>query len=169
MAGEVITGKLKRKYMAHFIDSAPVAGPSVFNRLGSDLEEYVVEMNANVETKTNILNESVTSIDGYEPQASISPYYAVVGDPMFLRLQKIVDERQTLDDLKTKTVEVHLWEEDATTPGSYVAYQEDAIIEVVSYGGDTTGYQIPYNVHNIGNRVKGLFALTTKTFTADAA
>jgi hypothetical protein len=82
-------------------------------------------------------------------------------------LQKIVDERQTLDDLKTSTVEVHLWEEDAVTTGSYVAYKEDAIIEVVSYGGDTTGLQIPFNIHNTGNRVKGLFALATKVFTPD--
>lgn len=162
-----ITGKIKRKYMAHFIDSALPAGPSVYNRLGSDLEEYTVEMNANVETKRNIIGETTTSIDGYEPQSSVEPYIAVVGDPLFTRLQAIVDGRLTLDDLKTSTVEVHLWEEDATTSGSFVAYKEDAIIEVVSYGGDTTGYQIPFNIHNTGNRVKGLFALTTKTFTAD--
>lgn len=164
--GETITGKIKRKYMAHFIDAATTSTPS-YVRLGSDLEEYVVEMNANVETKTNILNESVTIIDGYEPQASVEPYYATVGDPMFNRLQKIVDERQTLDDLKTTTVEVHLWEEDEVAPGSYVAYKEDAIIEVVSYGGNTTGYQIPFNIHHVGNRVKGTFDVSAKTFTPD--
>jgi hypothetical protein len=165
---EAITGKIKRKYMAHYIDAAPIAGPASYVRLGADLEEYTVEMNANVNTTQNILGENSTSIDGYEPQASVEPYYAVIGDPLHTRLQKIVDERQTLDDLKTTTVEVHLWEEDAVTTGSYVAYKEDAIIEVVSYGGDTSGYQIPFNVHNTGNRVKGLFALTTKTFTPDA-
>jgi hypothetical protein len=169
MAGETVTGKIKRKYLAHYIDSALPAGPAAYVRLGSDLEELTIEMNANVETKTNILNESVTSIDGYEPQASVEPYYAVVGDPLHNRLQKIVDERQTLDDLKTSTVEVHLWEETAPDTKVYVAYKEDAIIEVVSYGGDTTGYQIPFNIHNIGNRVKGTFALATKTFTPDAA
>lgn len=162
-----ITGKIKRKYMAHYIDSSVTPATPAYNRLGGDLEEFIIEMNANVETKQNILNETVTSIDGYEPQASVEPYYAVVGDPLYARLQKIADERQTLDDLKTTTVEVHLWEEDETTTGSYVAYKEDAIIEVVSYGGDTTGLQIPFNIHNIGNRVKGLFALATKTFTAD--
>jgi hypothetical protein len=160
-------GKIKRKFMAHYIDAATVAGPSSFIRLGSDLEEFTIELNPNVETKSNILGESTTSIDGYEPQASVEPYYAVIGDPLHTRLQKIVDERLTLDDLKTSTIEVHLWEEDATTTGSYVAYKEDAIIEVVSYGGDTTGYQIPFNLHNTGNRVKGLFALATKTFTAN--
>lgn len=161
-------GKIKRKWMANYIDSAaPATAKPVYVRLGVDLEEYNVEMNANVETKNNILGETSVALDNYQPQASVEPYYAVVGDPMFDRLQTIVDERQTLDDLKTSIVEVHLWEEDATASGSYVAYKEDAIIEVTSYGGDTTGYQIPFNVHHTGNRIKGLFALSTKTFTPD--
>lgn len=164
---DTITGKIKRKYMAHYIDSA-IAAPAVYNRLGTDLEEFVIEMNANVESKNNILGETSKSIDSYEPQASVEPYYAVVGDPLFARLQNIADKRLTLDDLKTTTVEVHLWEEDATTSGSFVAYREDAIIEVVSYGGDATGLQIPFNIHNTGNRVKGLFDLASKAFTPDA-
>ena len=32
---------------------------------------------------------------------------------------------------------------------------------------DTSGVQIPFTVYNAGNRVKGTFDLTTKTFTAD--
>lgn len=164
---EVLTGKIKRKYMAHYINSSVVPASPVYSRLGADLEEYTVEMNANVNTTQNILGESSTNIDGYEPQAAVEPYYAVNGDPMHNRLQKIIDERQTLDDLKTSTVEVHLWEETAPDTKVFVAYKEDAIIEVVSYGGDISGYQIPFNVHNIGNRVKGTFALATKTFTPD--
>lgn len=165
--------KIKRKFMAHFIDSAePTAAGSThtatYERLGAQLEELTVEMNANVETKNNILGEANTSIDSYQPSASVEPYVAVDGEGIFTRLQAIVDDRKVLDDLTTTVIEVHLWDEDSTTSGSYVAYKEDAIIEVVSYGGDTTGYQIPYNVHYIGNRVKGLFALSTKTFTADA-
>lgn len=163
---DTITGKIKRKLMAHYVDSAAYGATSpAYVRLGADLEEYNVDMNANVETKTNILNESTTIIDSYEPQGSVSPYYAVVGEPLFVRLQAIADERQTLDDLKTTVIDVHLWEEDATTAGSYVAYKEDAIIEVKSYGGDTKGHQIPFDLHMTGNRVKGLFALATKTFT----
>jgi len=166
MADE-ITGKIKRKYMAHYIDASAASAPS-YVRLGADLEEYTVEMNANVETKQNILGENSTIIDGYEPQASVEPYYATIGDALYTRLQTIVDDRQTLDDLKTSVVEVHLWEP-GTTTGTFVAYKEDAIIEVVSYGGDTTGYQIPFNLHHIGNRVKGTFAVATNTFAADAA
>lgn len=166
---EAVTGKVKRKFMAHYVDAGePGATSPSYERLGKDLEEYNVEMNANVETKNNIIGETSVMLDSYQPQASVEPYYAEIGSALFERLQKIVDERQTLDDLKTTVLEVHLWEENATTSGSYVAYQEEAIIEVSSYGGDTTGYQIPFNLHHTGNRVKGLFALSPKTFTPDA-
>lgn len=160
------TGKIKRQFMAHYIDTAlPSASSPEYVRLGKDLEEYSVEMNANVESKNNILGETSVSLDSYQPQASVEPLYAELGDPLFMRLQKIIDERLTLDELKTSVVEVHLWEEDETTSGAYIAYREEAIIEVSSYGGDTTGYQIPFNLHHTGNRVKGLFVLSTKTFT----
>lgn len=161
--------KIKRKFMGNFIDSAlPGTKETAYVRLGKDLEEYNVEMNANVDTKNNILGETSVTLDSYQPQATADPFYAVVGDPMFERLQGIIDERQTLDDLKTAVVEVHLWESASGAAGSYVAYREDVIIEVSSYGGDTTGYQIPFNVHHTGNRVKGTFALETKTFTPDS-
>ena len=132
--------KIKRKFMGNFIDSAlPGTKETAYVRLGKDLEEYNVEMNANVDTKNNILGETSVTLDSYQPQAA-DPFYAVVGDPMFERLQGIIDERQTLDDLKTTVVEVHLWESASGSAGSYVAYCEDAIIEVSSYGRDTTGY-----------------------------
>ena len=165
---ETITGKIKRKFMANSIDAAPPSeSKESYVRLGKDLEEYIVEMNANVETKNNIWGETSVTLDSYQPQASVEPYYAEIGEPLFERLQGIVDEQQTLDDLKTSVVEVHLWDPVEAADGTYVAYKEDAIIEVSSYGGDTTGYQIPFNVHHTGNRVKGKFVLSTKTFTAD--
>ena len=85
-----VTGKIKRKFMAHYIDSAaPGAGSETakYVRLGKDLEEFNVEMNANVETKNNILGETSVNLDSYQPQASAEPYYAEIGDPLFERLQ----------------------------------------------------------------------------------
>lgn len=160
--------KIARKLMAHYIDASATATPA-YVRLGTDLEEYVTEMSANVTSTKNILGETSTAIDSYEISSTVEPYYAVEGDPLFTRLQDIIDNRKTLDDLNTTVVEVHLWDEDATETGSYVAYRENAVIEVTSYGGDTTGYQIPFNLHLTGKRTKGLFELATKKFTPDAA
>ena len=161
-----VEGKIKRQFMAHFMNAATAGETAVYERLGKDLEEYNVEMNANIDTKNNIIGETSVILDSYQPQASVEPYYAEVGSALFTRLQGIIDDRQTLDELKADAIEVHLWEN--PTAGKYVAYKEEVIIEVSSYGGDTTGYQIPFNLHYTGVRTKGTFDLTTKTFTPDA-
>ncbi len=61
-------------------------------------------------------------------------------------------------------MEVKLWEE--PTGGAYPAIREGCYIEVTAYGGDTTGYQIPFTVHYTGEKVKGTFNVETRTFTA---
>ena len=154
--------KIERKYLAHFINTA-AQGDAAYERLGKDLEEFSAEMSAQVETKKNILGESSILISGYEKTASVEPYYAEEGTALFERLQGILDDASVLDQLKTDVVEVKLWNE--TQEGVYPAIREEAYIEVTSYGGDTTGYQIPFKLHYTGNRVKGSFDVATKTFT----
>ena len=73
-------------------------------------------------------------------------------------------KNEILEKLRTDVVEVKLWEEGED---GFPAYKEEVIIEVVSYGGDTTGYQIPFKLHYTGNRVKGSFDVDSKTFTAE--
>ena len=85
-------------------------------------------------------------------------------DVLFEKLQAIIDGDLVLDDLKTDIVEVKLWGE--TADDSYPAVREECYIEVISYGGDTTGYQIPFVVHYTGVKTKGIFDVKTKTFTA---
>ena len=43
--------------------------------------------------------------------------------------------------------------------------REECYIEVSSYGGDTTGYQIPFNIHYTGAKTTGTFNPSTKAFT----
>ena len=155
--------KIERKYMAHFINAAK-EGEAVYERLGQDLEEFSPEMSAQVETKKNILGENSVLISGYEKTAAVEPFYAKSGSAMFERLQEIIDGDLVLDELKAEAVDVKLW--DAAEDGVYPAVKEAVYIEVTSYGGDTTGYQIPFTIHYTGEKVKGTFNLSTKTFTA---
>ena len=151
-----ITGKIARKYMAHYLDSSfGGATPSLY-RLGADLEEFNVEMNPNVEQKQNILGENSFVHQGYEVSASAEPYFAVVGDALFERLQAIIDTQATDDTLKTWAYEVHLWEA-GTAAGTFVAYRQACYVVPTSYGGDTSGYQIPFEVHYVGEKVAGEF------------
>ena len=121
-------------------------------------------MSAQVETKKNILGESSVLISGYEKTAAVEPFYANQGSQLFQRLQEIIDGDLVLDDLKADVVDVKLW--DADQAGAYPAVKETVFIEVTSYGGDTTGYQIPFTIHYTGEKVKGTFNVSTRTFTA---
>ena len=156
--------KIERKYMAHYLNAAFGKGEDNYTRLGADLEEYSPELSANVETKSNILGQTSVVIDSYQKQGEVSPYYADSGDALFEKLQAIIDGGLVLDDLTTDIVEVKLWDKDSA--GAYPAVKEECYIEIVSYGGDTTGYQIPFNVHYTGVKTKGTFDPATKKFTA---
>ena len=156
--------KIERKYLAHYINAAAIgAEEASYERLGKDLEEFSPEMAAQVDTKKNILGETAILISGYEKTGSVEPYYAEEGSALFARLQDIIDEQRVLDDLKADVVEVKLWENQQENV--YSAIREEVYIEVTSYGGDTTGYQIPFTLHYTGNKVKGSFDVATKTFT----
>ena len=157
--------KIERKYLAHFINTAVPGEDVVYERLGKDLEEFSPELSAQVDTKKNILGETSILISGYEKTASVEPYYAEAGSALFERLQSIIDNGLLLDELKTDVVEVKLWE--ANEGNVYPAIREEAYIEVTSYGGDTTGYQIPFTLHYTGVKTRGTFHPGTKTFTAN--
>ena len=159
-------GKIDRKYMAHFLDASFGGVTANWFRLGKDLEEFNVDLNPDTETKKNILGESSFQHKGYEESASADPYYANTDDAIFEHLQEIVDKRLKGDECKTKYLEVHLWE----TPdeGAYPAVAQDCYIVPTSYGGDTTGYQIPFTVNFDGGRTEGTYNPTTGTFTPNS-
>lgn len=155
-------GKIERKYLAHFL----LLDNGVCEQLGKDLEEFRAELSAQVQTRKNILGQTGITISGYEKTASVEPYYAETGSALFEKLQSILDGDLVQENLKIQVVEVKLW--DAVSEGKYPAICENAYLEIVSYGGDTTGYQIPFKLHYTGEKVKGTFDVSDKTFTEGA-
>ena len=165
-----VTPKIERKYMAHFLDTANLAVTTAttasYYRIGEDLEEYNVDLNPDTEIVKNILGTTRFDHNGYEPSADADPFYARSGDQLFEALQKIVDNRYKGDQCLTTALEVHLWDEGSTT-GTFVAYRQPCYVVPTSYGGDTSGYQIPFSVNYIGERTKGTYSVANGTFTAD--
>ena len=156
--------KIERKYLAHYIDASFGSETPNFVRLGKDLEEFIEELNPDVEVKKNILGEQNVVHNGYEVQSEVDPFYAYTGDPLYEQLALIANERKTGDDCKTTKVDV-LLNEDGTVVW---AYREDVYVVPNSVGGDTSGVQIPFTVYNAGNRVAGTWDTKTKTFTENA-
>ncbi len=156
--------KYERKYLAHFIDDSFGNETTNYFRLGKDLEEYNIELNPDVETKTNILGEASTNVKGYSPQGTVETYYARKGEALFTHLFDIVNERATGSKLETTVVDV-LLSSDGTVES---AYQEKVIVVPSSIGG-SDGVVIPFDIYYVGSRIAGTFDLSTKKFTASAS
>ncbi len=161
--------KAERKYLAHYIDAAfdTTYAKTEYVRLGKDLEEYSVELNPDVETKKNILGENSVNINGYEVSGSVDPMYYEYEDKLSEKVMDIAMNRTTGDGCKTTTIDV-LLKPGATAdaaPTCVWAYREDCYVVPQSVGGDTSGVQVPFEIHRCGNRTKGTFDLSTKKFT----
>ena len=148
--------KMQRKFFQNFIDTTMGDTTPSWYRLGKDLEEFNIELNPDITTGKNILGETTFTHNGNEVSASATPFYAREGDALFTQLQTIIDEGLQYDGCATHILEVHLWDE-GTTSGTYKAFRQPCYIVPQSYGGDTSGYQIPFNVNYVGEKVAGFF------------
>lgn len=157
-------GKLKRSAHLFYIDTTFGGSTPSWYLVGKDVEDMSVELNPDVETKKNILDETTVNDNGYEPSISVDTYYANPSDgDFYTKIKNIAMNRLTGDSCKTKILEVLV---DKAT-GPFDAWIEDAVIKPQSYGGAQGGISIPYNVHFNGNRKTGTATLADRvpTFT----
>lgn len=159
-------GKLKRSCLLHFIDASFGGETPKWYLIGRDIEDMSVELNPDTETVKNILDETVTNDNGYEPSMSAETYYANTNDDIYPKLKDIAMNRLTGEACKTKVLEVLVDKKDAP----YDAWIEDCIVKPQSYGGAQGGVNIPFNVNFNGNRKRGTATIDDKvpTFTEKA-
>lgn len=158
-------GALSRSHLKHYIDSTfGGSGTPAWHRLGKDVEDTSVNLNPDVSTTKNILDETSVEDNGYEPELDIPTYYARPGDGIYDKIKDIALGRRTGDACRTTILEFII---DNTT-GTYDAYTEEVIIKPQSYGGVGQGkVNIPFNIMFAGNRKEGKVTINNKkpTFT----
>lgn len=123
-----------------------------------------VELNPDIETVKNILGETSVKDNGFEPSVTADPYYANPEDSIYAKIKEIAMKRLKGDACKTKILEVII---DPADEGTHEAYTENVIVKPTSYGGDTSGFAIPFEVHFDGDRKDGTATISsgTPTFT----
>lgn len=158
---------IERKYLAHFLDASFGSVSTNYVRLGKNLEEYKEELNPDVTVNQNIIGEQSVQHSGFKPQADVDPFYYDYDDALSEKVTEIANERIHDDRAKTTLVDV-LLKPGATlsaTPTVVWAYREDVYVVPSSIGGDTSGVQVPFTLYKAGNRVKGTWDVTKRTFT----
>lgn len=149
--------QLKRKAYIYYLDSAfkkklADVASSTFEVIGTDLEEMAYDLSPDIEQVKNILGQTKTRDNGYEPSAEADPFYADPDSGLYEQLRDIAFERKQGADCKTLGLEVIVEDDTETT---YTAYLREVIVKVNSIGGDTTGVNFPFTVRDDGAMVKG--------------
>ena len=169
------TGKIKREEFQMFADVGTSSESPIWEIIGSGVEDMSLSLNPNVTTVTDVLGETVTALDKYEKQTDVSPMRAKRESKFFAILYDIVKNEKTLTDVERTFLCVNIFDStvvEAATEGdedtvTYAAWTQKAVIAVQSYGGNTEGLDIPFNLHWFGEKTHGAFDPATKTFTAD--
>lgn len=149
--------KLTRGASRTFLDSTFGGDTPSWWRLGKDMDEFSVELNPDTTVVKNIWDETSVQDNGYEPSADADPYYANTDDDIYPTLLNIAMNRLRGDDCKTKILEVIVEDTSATT---HKAWIEDVVVKPVSYGGDTSGFAIPFSISFDGNRKEVTVTIT---------
>lgn len=158
--------KLTRGAYALYVDSSMNTKSLDWFLIGKDIEALSVDLGTDVETVKNILDESSVKDNGFKPSISAEPYYANPSDTIYEPLLNIAMNREKGETCKSQYLEVVI---DDASASQHKAWLEDCVIKPNSYGGDTSGLQIPFSIYPDGNRKKGHVTITAgvPTFTAE--
>ena len=146
--------KLNREALAHYLDYSfkRIISSATWEIIGDDIEEMSYELNPDMETVKNILGQTKTKDNGYEPTMDADPFYADPEKKLYPKIKEIAFGRLKGDSCKTLMLEVIVEDTGAT---NHLAYVQEVIVKPQSYGGDTAGLNIPFQVSEDGKRTKG--------------
>ena len=164
-AATIATGKAARKTLMLFF-KVPGGSPE-YELIGKGIEEASISQSASVEAKPDILGNTDVTLDSYEKTTDLDPIYVTGGDKYSEWLDELEEKEKILDDAKATFLVVKAYK--TVEEGKYVAWEQDAVVEITEFGGDTKGVNIPNTLHWVGDRTYGTFDPKTKAFTADGA
>ena len=112
------TGAVKRAEFKLFADVGEAESPE-WELQGDRIEELSLELNPNVETVTDVTGVTATTLDKYEEQTSVEPYYAKRESKLFAWLYSVVRDKKTLTDVEKTFCCVNIF---AESEGKYDAW-----------------------------------------------
>ncbi len=162
MPATIKTGKAKRKELAFFFKTS-----DALEIIGKGIEEASINPSATVESVNDILGNTETTLSSYEKTTDLDPIYVEGGNKFSEFLDNLEETNAILDDAVGTFVVVKMYK--TTEETKYVAWEQEAVVELTSFGGGTKGVNAPCTLHWIGERTMGTFDPETERFTADGA
>lgn len=130
---------------------------------GEDNDELTRELNNEVDAKKNVLGKTNIDHSGGAQTTEIDPIAIRGNDTLSAILYLMFKYGLTGDKATLQCMEVTLADKEAD--GTYGAFTESAVVDLKSWGGDTTKLNSPITLNWKGDRVHGTFSTKTKEFT----
>lgn len=130
---------------------------------GEDNDELTRELNNEIDATKNVLGTTNIDHTAGAQTTEIDPIAIRGNDTLSAILYLMFKYGLTGDKATLQCMEVTL--ADKQTDGSYGAFTESAVVDLKSWGGDTTKLNGPITLNWKGDRVHGTFSPTTKEFT----
>ena len=156
------TGKAKRNSTMIFMNVGE-SDAEEYEVIGKGIEELSREMNNEVESTTDILGNTETTVTKGAQITSVDPLKFERDSKASKIMYDIYKNDLELSDVEKEFVEV--FTEDVETDGEYAAFKQKGAVDLKSWGGDTKGINTPFDINWIGEKTHGTFNPTTKKFT----
>ena len=145
-----------------------IASSGGWEAIGKDNDDLSKELNADTESKKNVLGETSFEHKGYEPQVSVDPYYMDPARLMYAHLKDIAQKEAYSEEECLGYFAEAFFEsaDEANHTMSGYCYVRRAWIVPQSVGGDTAGFAIPFNVNPVGGMEKKAITYDMLTNTA---
>ena len=141
--------------------------------IGEDNDDLSREKNNDLEAKKNVLGKNYINHTKGAETMEIDPIAIRGNDDLSAILYMIHKYNLVGDKAKLQTMEVTLGDVQAeatqSTSAKYGAFTEDAIIDMKSWGGDTSQLNSPISLNFCGNRVHGIYDLDNNSFSVPSA
>ena len=120
-----------------------------------------------VESTVDITGETDIEVTLGNQVSSVEPYKARKESKLFQKLYKIYTDDLELDDVVMDFLEVSVFDE--ISEGVYAAIKQKGAVDLKSFGGPTTGVEMPFDINYLGEKEKGNFTLATKSYAKSEA
>lgn len=160
--------KADRKLEIHYVNVAADSATKEWEILGRGVEDAAMEFNHDVETSTDILGLSDTTVGPAKPQLDLDPNSVRGGSKLSARLLDI-ERRNALSELSTfEVLNVHCYLSGGAS-GSFAAELHSGCTIVPQSLGGSSYVDMPLNVHLSNDKVLGTatIAAGVPTFTPD--
>ena len=132
--------------------------------VGEDNDELTRERNDEADSTKNVLGKTSVNVTPGAQTTEVDPYKVRGNDKLSYLLYMMNKYDLTGDRAKVRGMEVFYG--DKQSEGTYGAWTESAVVQVNSWGGDTTATQAPITLNWLGDKTHGTFSTADKKFTA---